>query len=143
MSSLLCHTSYLLSYDAQPLTSSVCYREVHGDVWALVQIGFVGSEVKPQVEQFWKSIVLPFFRVTDVATMTPEIGPPSPSATVDADRSAMTTGATPAVTPAQSAEGSDGAIAGTGTGEQSGASSEAAGRWSVFAHSLSSRMFVC
>lgn len=102
-------------------------REVHGDVWALVQIGFVGSEVKPQVEQFWKSIVLPFFRVTDVTSMTPEFGPPSPSATVDADRSAMTTGGTPAVTPAQSAEGSGGAVAGTGTGEQSGASSEAAG----------------
>lgn len=107
--------------------SCMCCREVHGDVWALVQIGFVGSEVKPQVEQFWKSIVLPFFRVTDVASMTPEFGPPSPSATVDADRSTLTTGDTPAATPAQSAEGSGGAIAGTVAGEQSGASSEAAG----------------
>lgn len=98
-------------------------------MWALVQIGFVGSDVGAQVEQFWKSIVLPFFKVTDVASITPEFGPPSPSATVDADRSAMTTGGTPAATPAQSAEGSGGAVTGTATGEQSGASSEAAGKW--------------
>jgi hypothetical protein len=93
-------------------------RDVHGDVWALVQIGFVGSESITQVEQFWRQIVLPFFGITDLEAITPEFGPPSPAATCEADRNGPAD--TPVDTPAPSQDAS-GAVA--GGPEQSGASS--------------------
>lgn len=89
---------------------------MHGDVWALIQIGFVGSESMTQVEQFWRQIVLPFFGISDLDSITPEFGPPSPAA--EAERSGPAD--TPVETPAPSQDAS-GAVA--GGAEQSGVSS--------------------
>ena len=91
---------------------------MHGDVWALVQIGFVGSESITQVEQFWRQIVLPFFGIPDLESIASEFGPPSPAATGEADRSGPVD--TPIDTPAPSQDVS-GAVA--GGADQSGVSS--------------------